>query len=157
MSSCQKSPVTGIIKVGGDVEKYGCNPSTGYQWSIIRNACIVPWITGIRLNPTPLAIARGKNASLSIFAVLEHRSGTIIEIPDMPNTGIQNRKIEIIESDNRTIFTLASSNNEISSWKNGAYEITLAKSGTKSFILTYLFDNIEFYISAPFTFTDLNQ
>ena len=37
--------------VGNDADEHGCKPSTGYQWSVLKNECIRIFEAGIRLNP----------------------------------------------------------------------------------------------------------
>lgn len=37
--------------VGDDVDDHGCKPSSGYQWSAIKNKCIRIFEDGIKLNP----------------------------------------------------------------------------------------------------------
>ena len=48
--------------VGNDQDEHGCKPSTGYQWSALRNECIRIFESGIGLAPKAPYLDKTTNA-----------------------------------------------------------------------------------------------
>lgn len=45
--ACESLTVPPIV--WGDVDKYGCKPSTGYSWNSVLRECVRPWMTKTRI------------------------------------------------------------------------------------------------------------
>lgn len=109
-----------VPMVGGDVDKHGCRPSAGYQWSSIKKECIRIFETGLRLNPK----AKNLDQTVSAFVVFKSE--------------VERDNVEIFVPNGKTSIILKKVKGaKVDTWKNigyilklnkGKYQLTNAKS-----------------------------
>lgn len=79
--------------VGSDKDEKGCVASAGYTFSILRDSCVRPFESGIRLNP--VVKIESEDAQLSAFAILEENGNRAeIFVPKEKNSIVLQRKSE---------------------------------------------------------------
>ncbi len=79
--------------VGADKDEKGCVASAGYTFSILRDSCVRPFETGIRLNSVKAIESRDRQ--MSAFAILEENGNRAeIFVPQEKGSIILERKSE---------------------------------------------------------------
>ena len=94
--------------VGNDADEHGCKPSTGYQWSELKQTCIRIFEDGIRLD----AQAEGVDKTTSAFAVFKSTKDD------------DDAKVEIfVPSEPKSFILVKNPKNEAGEW-TGKYTLT---------------------------------
>lgn len=92
--------------VGNDADEHGCKPSTGYQWSVLKNECVKVFSIGIRLNH---AVSQEKSYESSAFVIFD-----------------EGKKAELFLDNGEKPFILERKSAD-KTWINGDWELSIDK------------------------------